>query len=103
QSALGGGHHARLTGGRQAPDRGGLLLVLTLRIGASRSEQQAAVRGEARAGLALGGEGEPAGGRPSGWVQLPERGAQLRTVLVGLGDHGDHTALGAGGDGGQAW
>src|SRR5699024_3148936 len=66
-------------------------------------EQQAAVRGEARAGLTLGGEGEPAGGRPAGRVELPEGAEQLRAVLVGLGDRGDHTALGAGGDGGPAW
>jgi len=87
------GDHASLAAaGGQDPERGGvgcLLGVLGLRVRARGREQEVAVGGERRAGLALGAAGEPTGRAGARREDLPQRGVRLRAVVVERGDLGD--------------
>ena len=86
------GHDPRLTAlrGQQPQQRLlGLLVVLGLRVGPRRGEQQRAVGQEGRGGLALGAAGQASRGPLAGRVDLPERGDVLGALGV-QGLYGGH-------------
>ena len=88
-AARAGEHHARLAApGRQGPQGAALLGLGVGGVGTGGGEEEGAVRGELRAGLALAGAGQAVGGALARGVDLPEGGGVAGALRVPGGDGG---------------